>query len=199
MNKKYIVALVVILIIATLGLVFPKGNTVVNQVQQKLGATPTLDGVDNPFVSINGAKLYYYSQPLTASSSVVCSIKNPFNGPAILLSYGVSATGTPLTVGGIGNQVLDLATSTTAYGTSSPAFLKEAPITLTAGQSFATLRWLPQATSTARILGSNGTTGLSDVIIGASEYLNLRISTTTSSGTFSTYYTGKCSGVFQKL
>ena len=88
MNKKILIGVGVLVILA-LGMIFPRGNSVVNQI---VGAVPTLDGVDNPFVSIGGLRYYYYEQQFTATSSVLCSIKNPLNATSTLLSYSAVAT-----------------------------------------------------------------------------------------------------------
>ena len=52
-NKNIWIAMVVVAIIALGSYQFPKVQT---QVQNVLGAVPTLDGVDNPSVSIGGNK-----------------------------------------------------------------------------------------------------------------------------------------------
>ena len=74
MNKNILIGIAVAIVIAIGGYQFPQVQTVTQNV---LGAVPTLDGVDSPFVSINGARTYYYSQGITATSSVVCIINPP--------------------------------------------------------------------------------------------------------------------------
>lgn len=158
-----------------------------------LGAVPTLDSVDNSFVSIGGAKYYYYSQAIAATSSTVCSIRNPFNATATLSDYGASVT----SVGGLGAQRYDLATSSTAYGTSTPAFIKE----FLSPNAAWTMAWSPATTTNTRLIGlePTGTIGNSNVLIASGEYLNFKISTTSTSGTFATYLSGQCNGVLKKL
>lgn len=156
-----------------------------------LGAVSTLDGVDNPFVSINGLKQYYYSQNTLATSSVLCSIKNPFtNSTSTLLSYGVSAS-----INGIGAQNLYISTSTTAFGSSTPAYVDR----FAAPATPFSLAWGGVATTTGRLLiGIDPVTGASDNIIRPGEYVTLRVATSTA-GVFGSYVTGVCTGVLQKL
>src|SRR3990167_10834232 len=88
-NKNIWIAMVVVAIIALGSYQFPKVQT---QVQNVLGAVPTLDGVDNPSVSIGGNKQYYFSQTLTATSSFICSLKNPYNATSSIMALGAQAT-----------------------------------------------------------------------------------------------------------
>lgn len=202
-NQKIGIALVAIIIVIG-GYYFPTGKTVVERVTERLGAVSTLDGVDNPYTSINGVKQYYYSQPIAATSSVPCSIQNPFNATSTLLNYGITVTANGIGPGTslLGGQIIDVSTSTSknfaagSYGSSSPAFIKAFNA---GGGKFSTF-WTVNATTTnTRVVGMSPTLASStDVIIKPGEYVNMVISTT-SAGTFSSYWTGTCSGVFQQL
>src|SRR3990167_2000995 len=76
-NKKNVwIALVVVAIIAIGSYQFPKVQQTVNQV---LGAVSTLDGVDNPYVTVNGHKEWRGRVAMAATSSVICNFPNPFN------------------------------------------------------------------------------------------------------------------------
>lgn len=156
------------------------------------GATATLDAVDNPFVSIGGAKFYYGNRALSATSSVVCSIKNPFSATSTVSGISMSVP-----VNGLGAQVLDVSTSSTAYASSSPAFVKG----YSAGAPAFSFSWLGVASTTNPLVigfDQTGTTGISPYVVGPQEYVNFRIATT-AAGTFVTYYKGNCTVVFEKM
>lgn len=198
MNKKVLIGLLV-LVVLVLGMYFPRtGGTIVERV---VGAVPSLDGIDSPWVSINGVKQYWYFQPMnSATSSVVCSIKNPFDGPATLKSYSFNATSTDKTRGGIGTPDFDLSTSTTQYATSTPSLIRDLTMIATAGAAKFNAVWTMASTTNTRVIGeSNLEEGASAIVIPRNVYLNLRLSTTTAPGTFTTYLTGECRGVFEKL
>jgi hypothetical protein len=205
MNTKNIVTSIVIsVIVVFLGFTIFGGKTTERVIVEKdgtrtvVGAVSTLDNVDLPYVSIGGNQQYYYSQRMFATSSVVCSIKNPFNASSTLASYGFSVTSNGIASA----QSLGLSTSTSAYGSSTPSYIRAfpAPASAFAGT------WggvIATSTGAAGVIGMSGTatwgsTGQSDNIIGPSEYMNLRLSTT-SAGTYPLYYTGTCSGVIEKL
>lgn len=193
-NKNVLVGLIVVLIIAIIGSFFPKGNTVVQRVTEQLGNVVTLDGIDNPYTSINGFKEYRYSQGMNATSSVLCSIRNPYNASSTVASYSASV----ITAGGLGAvaQTLDLATSTSQYATTTTSAPLVQGFNTTAGPwSFA---WFPQATTTTGTLYP-GNRGLTPIVLGPTDYLILRIATTSTSGVFGSYYTGSCSASIRKL
>lgn len=171
--------------------------TVVNVPKQDrselVGAVATLDRVDNPYVTIGGAQFYYYNRAITATSSTICSLRNPFGtAPASVLDYSASVT-----TNGLGAQSLTLATSTDQYlASAGPAFLKGASV----GASSWGLKWQDTATTTAvaYVWGNDGPQGQSYTFLGSNEYLNLKIGSTTP-GTFASYYTGSCSALIKKL
>lgn len=186
--------LAAVVIIAVLGCFFPRGNSVVQQVQnQVLGNVTSLDGVDNAYVRINGNGYYNYRQNMVATSSVLCSIKNPYQATSTLVDYVAQVTSGSL----VQAQTLDVATSSTALASSSPAFVKE--FSLAAGAQ-ASLYWTQAAATTtnARLIGSDFVNGVSNAIVGPSEFVNLRIATATP-GTFSSYLTGTCRGTFRSF
>lgn len=195
MNKKYIVVLVVIAIIAIGGLYFPKGNTVVQQVTEKLGAVSSLDGVDNPYWRIGGVKRRSVSLNMVATSSVVCALQN---GSATSTLVGFSAVAL---TNGLGTQLYDVSTSSSqyasgsTYGSSSPAYIKA----FSSGTGQFSLIWDPSSSSTdTRLIGS-GYEANSHNIIGPNKWLTVRIATSTP-GTFSGgYLTGRCNFELQEL
>src|SRR3990167_9806157 len=137
-NKNVWIGLVVVAIIAIGSYQFPKVSQTVNQV---LGAVPTLDGVDSPFVSVNGERSYHYSQGITATSSVVCIVDPPI-ATSTLVSYRVKVR-----TNGIGAaQVVDISTTTAAggYGSSTPAIAVAVPV----GAGTFDFAWQPNSATT---------------------------------------------------
>ncbi len=157
----------------------------------KLGAVSTLDGVDNPYISVNGFKTYEYRQPIVATSSTFCSIRNPFNATTTIKNYHVSVTSN-----GLGSQLFDISTSSTALASSSPAFVKN----FSGGTGQFQTVWNSNGTTTnALLIGTaQGNVGFSNVIIGPAEYITAKISTSTA-GTFASYYVGSCQGEIVRL
>lgn len=168
--------------------------------QGVLGAVSTLDGVDNPFVSINGVKTFNYGASLTATSSYVCSFQNPYNATTSIVSVGAESTANGIAVA----NNLYVSTSTTAFGTSTPALVDS--FAMGTGQWTLELQ-KNSATSTQSASNPNGTqanllpgrnqAGASNYILGPTEWVTFKIATTTG-GTFSTYNVGKCSGVLKR-
>lgn len=178
------------------------GQTVVQQVAPSLGAVPTLDAVDNPYTSIGGRKRFYWNVPITATSSVICAVKNPY-GKATTTVDNVAVN---ITGGILGANKFDISTTsnTSGYGSSTPAFVAGRPVPSTALASFGfnpgqstTTHSLSPTTRDIILPSIDGQGGFTN-ILGPDEWLSVRISTT-SPGTFSTYYSGTCSGEFTKL
>jgi hypothetical protein len=144
----------------------------------------TLGGVDYASVQVS----------MAASSTFPCAITNPFGtATSTMLNHIVQVTSN-----GIGSaQLLDVSTSSTAYASSSPAFVKA--YSAAAGQF--TQVWTPGIGSTTRpgILGydSFSPNGDSPYVVGPSQFVTTRIATGTP-GTFASYYTGTCSATFMK-
>lgn len=189
MNKvTIIIGIVVISILTAIGVVTFSKTSVQTQTQVA-GATPTLDGIDSPYMKINNNKSYSYYQPMAATSSVICSIRNPY-GTSTLTNFRAFASSSAA----FGSQTIDLSTSTTLGGSSSPAFVRAYP----AGAVWY-MSWVPQASTTnTQLLGPDSTlyTGASNNIIHPGEYVNFRIATATA-GTFQAgYEVGACEGSF---
>ena len=195
-NKTLTVALVVVAVIATIGIFFPSASKqVTERIVERLGAVSTLENVDNPNVGINGVGQYYYSQGINnATSSNVCTLKNPFNATSTVLSYSVYVRSN-----GLGAQPLYLSTSTATGApdaTSTPALIAAYTLASGSGASFA---WAPTASTTATTdILQDEADGTAPYLLGPSDYLNLHVASGTP-GTFSTYLVGTCSGVLQKI
>lgn len=159
---------------------------------QRVGAVPTLDGVDSPNVRVGGLGYYYYSQSIAATSSTICSVRVAATSTiagAFTVNVRSNSMGyTPL---------LDIATSTTQTGTSTPAFVKAYTVPLLGSY----LTWFANSTTTgANVIGNNVTmNSLSDVVVFPGQFINVKLATSTP-GTFAAgYLTGTCSALIQKL
>ena len=197
MTKKTLgIALIAIVIIAIAGLFFPKGDAVVQKI---IVAVSSLDGIDNPYVSINGNKSFYFSSSLQATSSFVCALQNPYRATTSIVALSAEATNR---TGGIAQaNALYISTSTTAFGTSSPALVQA--FAMGTGQWTLEFQKNTATTSTAAssgwgvhadLLPGMTTTGASNYILGPSEWITWKYATTTG-GTYVTYDTGTCSAI----
>lgn len=187
-NKVWI-AVVVVAIIAVGGY-FTGGKSIV---QNTLGATPTLDGVDNSYVKINGVEEAYVSQAINATSTMLCNIKNPYTASSTLSSFRMR-----ITSGILGNNNYSISTSSASYGSSTPVLVLDHTIPTLSTDRVA---WFPTgATTTNRVLpGINSTTGETNVLLRAGEFVVVRLATTTGAGALTSYYGGQCSAVFQRI
>lgn len=168
---------------------FPELVTAVPQ--EHVGAVSSLSNVDSPYVNINGSNFYYYNQAITASSSLPCSLKNPFGATSTVEWYSMGVQNN-----GLGAQNIEVATSSSNYGTSTPAFVYQ----FKAPAGVFAINWTANGTTTnARVIGMTvGVTGTSDVILNAGEYLNAKIATS-SPGAFSSYYSGYCKALIRQF
>src|SRR3990167_3996477 len=191
-NKNVWIGLVVVAIIAIGSYQFPK-------IQQAVfSGVPTLDGVDNPNVSIGGVKTYYHSQSFTATSSFICSLRNPFNATSSIESLSAVSTN----VGISQTNALFVSTSTTAYGTSTANLINAFAM---GGGEWAVSLAKNTATTTGELgVNISGTVleganvdGSSNYFLKPTEYITWKIATTTG-GTYVTYDTGTCSAVLRQ-
>lgn len=161
--------------------------------------TPTPQGIAgpdiaSPYLQWGGAYLYNSSMNFTATSSAICAIQNPSAATSTVIGFSVRATGGSLGAA----QTFDLSTSTTQYASSSPAFILAASIPST---GLASVAWLPSTgTTTPSLLGYQsftGTTGASSFVLGANQYLTVKMATGTP-GTYpaASYLTGTCTARF---
>lgn len=192
MTKNIKITLIVIAIIAIIGNFLPTGKSVVERVTEKLGAVPTLDGIDHKYVKINGVETAYVSQPINATSTMLCNIPNPYTSTTTVLSFSMR-----ITDGILGANNLSVSTSSTYYGSSTPVFVLDHSVPSESTDSFA---WQPGASTTnVRILAANGSPDGRDYhFLRSGEFLVVRLATTTGAGALGDYYDGVCSGVFQR-
>lgn len=157
-----------------------------------LGAVSTLDGVDNPYVSINGVRKYYQNDNIIATSSVLCSRRNPFGSATSTVEY----LKFQFTNGMTGDQNLSVSTSSTQYGTSSPAIVYDRSV-LSEAQD--TLVWYPNSTTTpvgnTRLLNGANADGSSTFVVGPDEYLVYAVATS-SAGVLDSNAVGSCKAIW---
>ena len=111
-NKNVWVALVVIGLIAIGGFLYPKVQT---QVQPVLGSNPGPDSL-NECTSQNGLTTCMARVGFNAASTTICSIKGPASTSTVeWVSIGMSVSTTSATI-------LEVATSTTAFATTTQMF-----------------------------------------------------------------------------
>lgn len=154
----------------------------------ELGAATGPD-ISSPYLQWGGVEMWNASVSInTATSSVLCSIQNTSGATTSLAFFGAHIN----TNGIAQNQTFDISKSSTAYGTSSPAFIKAGAITGSAQKDVA---WeTGNGTTTASgILGSDSflKTGETPFLVAPNEYVNFKIASGTP-GTFSSYYSGNC-------
>lgn len=157
-------------------------------VDKPVGALTSPDLPYN-YLCVGGVCTYTVKGTLAATSSSVCAIQNPRGATTT-----VTAASLQITANGMAqNQKLDISTSSTALGSSTPSLVWNKTVT---GSAQASISWTPQATSTPQLIGINTLTGETNVVLGPTEYLTFKIATGTP-GTFSSYWTGTCTGTFR--
>lgn len=135
-NKKTYVALVVILLIAIGAYSFPKGNTVVNQIKEQLGAVVGPE-LTNNYWNFAGFKQDMRVETMKTATSTVCVIKTPTATSTLVAFYANFSK--PPTV----TTTFVLSTSTTSFSTSSPIFSGSL-----AANGTTTLSWFATTTGT---------------------------------------------------
>lgn len=186
MDKKVLGGgvLLLALVILVLGVIFPRPVEItVDMIQeaiQKFGAIPGNE-VSGNYFTVGGVERYFESQK-NATSSVLCSFKNPFpNATTTIERVTVKTTSTF----GAANTY-DIATSTTAYGTSTPSLVYGKSI---AANEFEQASWFPKfvASTTAslnteytNILFDEATNGgQTNFFLTGTQYLNVKVASST--------------------
>lgn len=174
---------------------------------QSLGATATLDGVDNPYVSINGQKEFHFTQNFTATSSVICAVKNPYGATSTVDSFSARTTSA---LAGAAANIFSLSTTSITdvngrgYGSSSPALLLDHSVVASSVNNFAS--WTPSNIASTSLLVTQNklyvavgeASGENLVILGPNDWLTYRLASSAPSA-FTTYAAGVCTGVIRKL
>ena len=201
MEKKYVWGVVGVVVLVMVFLLFGQGKDGIDgrNGRDGLGAVSTLDGVDFPYVSINNRRTWQGGITISATSSILCSMQNPFGATSTLRNFSMVVTNN-----GFGaTQDIDVSTSTDAFGSSSPAFIKQ--FETGAEQFHIVFNGSGSGTTTdLRLIGltphgaGDRNFGGSDNIIGPTEYVNVGTGSTSAS-TFDTFMVGFCNFEFERL
>lgn len=210
MNTKNVLASIVIsVVVVFLGFsVFGGKTEIIREIKDKtFGAVSTLDAVDNPFVKVNGMQFWAGTVPTTATSSIICAIKNPYNATSTIVASSVEQTERGNSTWSWTAHNLYMSTSTLYAGlaSSTPALVAAFPM----GTGQFSVNFQPNSATSTSVTDTNqpsdkdvlpGRTaaGKSNYILGPSEYLTWRIATSTVT-TLDTYPTGTCTAVFRKI
>jgi len=109
MNKKILIVLGV-LVVLILGVTFPRGNSVIQQV---VGAVSGPD-ISSPYISVNGVETWYATQRMTKSTTTPCALRSPIDATSTLLHAIVDFRTSSTTA-----MTVTLARATTAFGTTT--------------------------------------------------------------------------------
>ena len=193
MNKNIVLGLVAVLVIATTGLFFPRGNTVVQQV---LGSVSTLDGVDNPSISIAGKREWKEQIPLNATSSMVLSLLNPLQATSTV-TY-LSCESTNVGIAQANNLYFGTTTLASRYATTTANAWNEGFAMGTGEWSYKFVNSSTTSLTDNVLEGVNHENNSSNYILGATEVLYAKFGTSTA-GTFVTYDAGACNVTIEKI
>ena|SRR3990167_2394046 len=194
--KTYFAVGAVIVGILIVGAVYPRPTVIDNTSTQinsrvdewmeaRLGAIPG-DSIDSPTVKIGGVNKFFIGKPIAGTSSVLCSIKNPY-APA---TTSIDRITVKRTSGFAAATTFDISTSTTAFASSTPALVRAKSV---AAGIQDTVLWTPRhATSTyvsvadgvllANTLYWNQSVITSPYVLTGTEWITVRVATT-SGGT----------------
>lgn len=191
MNTPKLSVVVAIFALVFAGIAMFKHDSPASTPVQQFGGVPTLDGVDNPYMSLNGNRTYFQNQPIMASSTRLCSIKNPLQATSTITELSVQITGSGI----LGANAYSISTSTTAFASSTTYFVLDHNIPTNSSDSMV---WSPNVTATSRLLSSSAD-GKNNIIVLPNEYLNVNMATTTGAGALAAYYQGTCKGIWRGL
>lgn len=196
MSNKQSLGAVLAVLLVLLGL----GYAATRPAHSPTSETPApgaLSSVDNlgPYINFGGVTEWNASGQPQATSSAFCSIQNRNFSTSTILAVGLRIDST-----GLGTQTFDIATSTTQFGTSTPALVYGATVPVASGGTY---RWSPGGIATTSnqttvLMPVGGLSNGSPYVLAPNEYLNFRIASGTP-GTFASYLTGKCTARFQAL
>lgn len=114
MNKNLLIGGVILIVLA-LGVIFPRGNSVVNQIVGGAGGT----GPDSssPYISNNGQYTFYARQALVTATTTPCAIASPSSTSTLLHAslQLTKGTTTDTTIWTLAKAATKFAT-TTKYG-----------------------------------------------------------------------------------
>lgn len=193
-NKSIIPSLIVTAVVAA---VISFGSYMVFGHSAPTQQTPgSLAGPDIPFPYLRWGGLgpiYNAQQAIQATSSVFCSIQNPSGATS-----SVSLATTRIDGNNFGvTEVFDISTSTTQFGSSTPAFISGYSLTTNASNTAIVWSGNAATTTAGNVLGAASFNGSDPYIIGPTTWLNWRIASATP-GTVTTGSTlsGNCQAQF---
>lgn len=170
MNTKNVLIGLGVIVLLVLGVTFPRGNSVVQQI---VGATAGPDDT-NPYHSLNGVEQWNYSTKFNKASTTLCSFKSPAATSTLTFaSLNISTATTTVTVYDIAKSVSPAATTTKLANTITLGSLAKATIV---------------ASSTSADVESN-------FVFGPNTYLNFKFGGTQGD---TNVLVGDCKAIFIK-
>ncbi len=205
MNLNWIVGILLAGTMAAVGFLFFRPVQLQTIVKQLPGAVSTLDGVDNSFLSIGGKRLWIGTKLVSASSTNVCVMKNPFSATSSIDDIQLH-----MPTNNHGSISFDVSTSSNGFSTSTGVIGRFTGAT--AGQ-LTQYDWRPmyatttdETTSGSTLLNGfllekgPATVGTSRMILGPTEFVIIRAATSSAGGsTWAAYSAGQCGFQFSKI
>lgn len=196
--KNLVVPLIGILAVAALWIGITNSRKEPTIVEKKTLPVGALAGPDIPYnyLSIGGLITYYAHADLAATSSVPCALQSP-SSTSTLAFWAARVDSN-----GLGAITFDVSTSSTAYGSSSPSFILANTIAANAKDFVSWSGGIAASTTNSRLIGFDSfqpsvVTGESGYVIPPNTWLNMRVATGTTPGTFANYLTGSCGAGFR--
>lgn len=141
-TNKIIGAIAVLALIVGVGSFFKGGSPV----QQMVGSVTGPD-LYSPYFTVNGVKQEYRKQGLVSATTTPCAIKSPASTSTLVSSRLNISTGTST------DGLFTLATSSTAFATTTPLFTFGQPANLT--RTFQFIASTTNASGTAQTIAPN--------------------------------------------
>ena len=161
MNNKYILGGIVVGVLI-LGVVFPRGNTVVERIVREVGAVSGPD-ISSPYLSVNSVRSEFRSFKTGTATSTPCQIPIPI-GTSTLAHFSflvASTTGTAAS--------FDIGTSTTPYSTTTvPFVMKGGTNALVAAGAQYSFVWNGYGTSTTGLAPTDLNGNSTNILVGTS-------------------------------
>lgn len=173
MNTKKVLIGVAIVVVVALGVIFPRGNSVVNQITQ-LGAVSGPE-INSPFLTVNGVETWFYKQPMKQATTSICQLITP-PYRTVLVPFSLTAE---FTTSSTSASNVVIATSS-AFSTATTTLIAQRAIGANLG---------------AAVVATTSTASLIDGVFAASTWIN--VSMAGGIGTFSPV--GNCQAMFRKI
>lgn len=172
-------------------------NALADKLNIPLGATPGTTITDN-ITSVGGVEKYT-GATFTATSSVVCSVRNPWSNVKGVGTSSIDRISVYMKGNNVAAQSLSISTSSTAFASSTKALMSE--ITVPALSRTLAL-WTPRHASSSDSFAPNNNLfwyngqNSSPFFLDGAEYLNVRVASTSPGGE---KFTGNCTVELTKL